>query len=313
MSKFQHWYSAAHRFMREHFLLFLVLFLVGWWVLDNGTSVHYTMEQSNSAFRGEYGADSMAPQAKMVARDEGMNIVSPAYADFDPEATERKIIKNGSLELEVEDTQNAKKEAEDQIQDLGGSITHSNSWEIRPNILAYNMTLRVPSEKFEEAIEKLSFLGIKKSESFSTSDITAQYRDTENRLKNLESRRERLRELMERETTNLADVLQIDKELSNVQTQIENLQQTLRRHDANVAYSVLQLTLRPEPQIGDVQNPHWSAQKTWRQAMNELIQDAQKLADKFIFLIAYIPIWVPLLIIFWWLKKKFWNKKKTAK
>jgi len=246
----------------------------------------------------------------MSARGMGGGGIMPMMDGYIPNAKDRKIIKNGSLSVEVADTEEAREEAEAQIKTLDGEITNMNSWEVRPGVLSYNFTVRVPSNKLEEAMEKLTFLGIKKSENISSNDITAQYSDTENQLENLKARRTRLRELMEKETDDLGDVLKVDRELSNVQLQIENLERMQSRRDVNVSYSTLNLSLLPEAQIGDIADPHWTVKKSWRMAINDLIQSSHGLANKLIMIVAYIPIWVPLFIILWVIKIKVINKKK---
>ncbi len=252
-----------------------------------------------------------APKMMMAGRGGG-GYFAETNNGYIPNAENRKIIKNGSISVEVADTEKAREEAEAQIAELDGEITNMNSWEVRPGVLSYNFTVRIPSDKLDEAMEKLAFLGVKKSENISTNDITAAYSDTENQLENLKARRDRLRELMDRETKDLGDVLSVDRELSNVQMQIENLERMQTRRDVNVSHSTLNLSLMPETQIGDVADPHWTFTKSWRMAINDLIQSSHGLADKLIKVIAYIPIWVPALIILWVLKVKVINKKKKT-
>lgn len=319
MEKFKQAYVWANSFVRNNLFLFIVVIFGGWFLLQSGSigvtqrSLDYGYDSRNESVAMDIGSAMTTPRSvnMKMANFASNGIIEPpmAYADFDPTATERKIIKNANLEIEVEDTEKAKMDAEAETKNKGGSVTNMNSWEVRPGMLAYNLTVRIPAEKFENTIEALTFLGTKKSESFSTNDITAQYQDTSNRLKNLEARRERLREMMDRQTDKLADVLQIDQELSRVQIDIENLQSTLRRNDTDVAYSTLQLTLRPEPQIGDIENPYWSFSKSWKTSFNNLIQDSQGLADKLITLLVYIPIWVPIFLILWWIKRKITSQR----
>ncbi len=257
---------------------------------------------------------SRAPQMTSMAKasyGRGRGIMSPPMSDeFDPGADERKIIRNANLTVEVKDTENARTQTENILKSLEGAITHLNSWETRPGILSYNMTLRVPAEKLDDAIRQLVELGIKKSESYSTQDITAAYLDTENQIINLESRRDRLREMMNRKTENLRDVLEIDRELSNVQNQLDRLQRTQKGRDTNVDYSTLQLNLQPEPQIGDFTTPEWSTERSWRNAANDLIRDLQEIVDQGIRILVFFPIWGSILLIGWLIyrgKKKFFD------
>ena len=242
----------------------------------------------------------MARSIEMSGRVAKMIMPEPVFADdFAPEETERKIIRNASLQVEVSDTETAQELVGNKVQELNGRITNLNSYEVRQGVLSYNFTVRVPSDMLNKAMEEFTKMGVKKSESINEQDITAQYTDTESRLKNLEVRRDRLRELMDRETDNLADVLQIDRELSNVQQQIENYERTLKRHDTNVAFSILNLSLQPEPQIGDFQTPEWTVKKSWKQSVNDLIISLQEILDNGIQLLVFAPIWIPILLVLW--------------
>jgi hypothetical protein len=305
-------WSNFNEFFHKHLLLIIIIVLAGWWVLDTDDIRHFQSYGGN-VMMDEAMDMEMAYAPKMMSA-RGGGIMPPMMDGYIPNAENRKIVKNGSISVEVADTEEARNDAEAQIKELGGAITNMNSWEVRSGVLSYNFTVRIPSDKLEEAMEKLAFLGVKKSESISTNDITAQYADTKNQLKNLEARRDRLRELMDRDTKNLGDVLSVDRELSSVQMQIENLERMQARRDVNVSYSTLNLTLMPEAQIGDIADPHWTFTKSWRMAINDLIQSSHGIADKLIKVIAYIPIWVPILIVLWILKIKVIDqKKKTTK
>lgn len=235
-------------------------------------------------------------------------LMPPVHAEgFDPDQAEKKMVKNGSLTIEVEDPEKSKKEVEIEIEKLEGSITNLNSWENRPGVLSYNMTIRVPAEGLAKAVEVISFLGTKKSENFSVQDITASYSDTANQITNLEVRRDRLRILMKTETEVLKDILEVDRELSNVQRQIENLERTQKRRDVNVAYSTLRVTIQPEPEIGDVNNPHWSVDRSWKQSVNDLINASQGIFDKAIKLLIFAPIWLPILLVLIFIRRRFFN------
>lgn len=307
-------WSVLNAFVHKNILLIIIIACAGWWVFGDNDKIPFSSNFGGAVMEESVAMD-MAYAPKMMASTRGVGgggYFAESNNGYIPNAEDRKIVKNGSLSVEVADTEKARNEAEMQIAALDGEITNMNSWEVRPGVLSYNFTVRIPSDNLEEAMEKLAFLGVKKSESISTNDITAQYSDTENQLKNLISRRDRLRELMDRKTENLGDVLSVDRELSSVQNQIENLERMQSRRDVNVSHSTLNLSLMPETQIGDVADPHWTFSKSWRMAINDLIQSAHGIADKLIKIVAYIPIWVPALIVLWILKVKFIDKKKPT-
>ncbi len=307
-------FTATSLFLKENFWRVLVILVFGMWFFDSNTSNLY-LSSNNIRMQKSVRTESMMVMDSASSFRGGM-IPSAMANDFDPNATERKIVKNASLTLEVSDTDESKKAAESAIKKFGGAVTNLNSWETRPGVLAYNLTVRIPSEKLEVAIENLTELGTKKGENFSTTDITAQYFDTENRLKNLISRRDRVRELMERETDSLKDVLEIYRELAKVQNEIENLERTQNRRDTDVSFSTLRLTINPEPQIGDFQNSEWSVGKSWKVAVNDFINTSRSLVDKVIQIFVYAPIWIPILLILFFVRKRFCNicnKGKSCK
>lgn len=306
-------------FFQRHFYLTLGL-VVGIWWLSSGTSdypIHYKEFQTASydymevAEESMMASDSVASPRMMKSMTRGVGgggFIPEANADFAPEQTDRKLVKNASLTIEVQDTEYTKIAVEKKIQEIGGFVTNLNSWETRPGVLSYTFTLRIPVEKLDTTLAQMTELGSKKSENFSVTDITAQYTDNEARIKNLEIRRDRLRTMMDRKTENLNDVLQIDRELSSVQNQIENLERTQRRNDNNVSYSTLNLTLQPEPQIGDIDNPEWTPTRSWKRAVNKLITSFHHIADRVIMAVVYAPIWIPIVLVLWFIKRRFFRK-----
>lgn len=305
--------------LRAHFLMLVLVGGIGYWIIGDDDMGHpmYKSISENRIFSDSIEMESMDMAPRMskstsFSGNRGGGIMPVANADFAPGETDRKIIKNASLDLEVENTEETKVLIEKEVENLEGFVTNLNSWEVRPQNLAYNFTVRVPVEKLDTLLSNLSKLGIKKSESFSTNDITAQYADTKNQLKNLELRRERLRELLKFKTESLADVLQVDREINNVQNQIERLEATQQKRDNDVAYSTLRLTINPEVQIGDAANPNWSMGKSWKTSINELISAAQSIANKAIKLIVFAPIWGPVLVAGILIRRRVSKKGKKA-
>lgn len=313
--------KSVNQFFKDYAFVLIVVIGVGFYfTADKGfgpqrlsdgltQSLSYrAMDQAESLELSSNG--SVLSRAKMAVSDS----IRPPQANaqgFDPSnLDDRKIVKNGSLQLEVEDTEESLGIVEAEIAEQDAFVTHQNSWEVRRGTLAYNLTIRVPAENLEILSENLEQLGLKKSENYSTSDITAQYRDTDNRIQNLETRRDRLRALMERETENISDVLEIDRELTRVQDEIESLGNTQIRRDTDVAYSTLQLTLNPQAQIGDFSSPDWNLETSWKTAVNDFIHDAREVVDKLIRIFVYTPIWLPALLILWGIKRLLFGPKK---
>lgn len=309
------------RFAVRNLVLMIGMVLLGVWAFPQ----NFNPQPYFSSFNGNNNradisidyAEDAAPMAMMAKRSvgRGAGISMPSNEAFaDVSAEDRKVIKNASLNIEADDTDIAKDLVEEKVAELNGVVTQMNSYEVRSGVLAYNMTLRIPSGDLNIALENIASLGIKKSENLSSSDITAQYQDTANQISNLEIRRERLRELMKFKTDSLNDVLQIDRELSNVQNQIENMERSQKRRDTDVDFSTIRLSIQPKTQIGDFSTPaEWNMEKTWKDSVNDLIASLQKITAQAIRIAVYAPIWIPVLLILWLIQRSIRRRTEQPK
>jgi tetratricopeptide (TPR) repeat protein len=129
------------------------------------------------------------------------------------QASQRMILKDGSLDLAVDDPAKVMPEAEAVAKQFGGYISSSE--------MGY-AALLVKAEHLEEAMEALKKLGKVKGHSIRTRDATQAYQDYQIRLENAEKARGRYQELLEKATT-VAEILPIEKELQRVTEEIERL------------------------------------------------------------------------------------------
>lgn len=116
-------------------------------------------------------------------------------------------------------------------------------------------TIRIPAGKFAETMNSLSVLGNVPHSYTYTENVTSQYYDTAARLKTYKAQEERLTELLDKAET-VADVIEIENELSEVRYRIESLQTTLNGWDRRVSYSTINLEIievseyTPEEKVG---------------------------------------------------------------
>jgi len=315
MKKF---FKVVFRFLRDYSFGLFIVGLILWYIFGSKFGPHLARQEIFRNFSSGYSVDkslNYQETAPMMAQSRSFSKSMPKMISNDGfsgeiEMSERKQIRNGSLTLEVENTEDARVLVENEVTKLEGLISALNSWNIRGAGLAYNMTIRVPAKSLETLMKNLTQIGLKKAENFSVTDITAPYEDSENKLKNLRARRDRLRKMMEEKTEDLENILQIDRELANVQTQIENLVSVQNRRDTNIAYANLNLTLQPAPKVKEFQSDEWDITRTWKNAINDFIKDARIVVDKLVRLAVYTPIWLPALFIIWSMKILLFGKRK---
>src|SRR5262249_36921548 len=102
----------------------------------------------------------------------------------------------------------------------------------RPNETRRGLwTLRVPVANFQPFLDAVTKLGELRRQTLDSNDVTDPYFDTQAETTNLEAREKALRKLYEEKIagTKLADLIEVDRELSNVRGQINLRKGQLQR------------------------------------------------------------------------------------
>jgi hypothetical protein len=122
--------------------------------------------------------------------------------------------------------------------DLGGYLALRGDREV---------TVRVPRERFDEALRRIEAVGDVLHRSVAAEDVTDQFVDLELRLKNAQAVRARLEKLLE--TASVKDAVEIHKELTKITEEVERLSGKLKLLRDRIAFSTITVTFeRTEPQ-----------------------------------------------------------------
>lgn len=103
-------------------------------------------------------------------------------------------------------------------------------------------SVRIPAVKFDEAMEAVGKLGVVKSKGSSVQDVSEQFYDLQGRLENRRLLRSKLKSYMEK-TSNIADLLKIETELNNVQSEIESMEGRFKRLSGQIEYSTISVNV----------------------------------------------------------------------
>jgi hypothetical protein len=208
----------------------------------------------------EEAAVSREPEAVMV--EEAMEM-EEEYAEEEkiagdaetqygeiPVAGDRKVIKTAYIELEVEvgKFEDTLFELINLAEQNGGFISNSRSYsDAEGNLTSGSVTIRIPSNKYSSIINKIKEMGTVKSTSSGGQDITQEYTDLESRLRNYQAQEEVLLDLM-KQSKKVSDSLEVQRELSNVQEQIEVIKGRMNYLDDMVSFSTIEVYFyEPEP------------------------------------------------------------------
>jgi outer membrane translocation and assembly module TamA len=185
----------------------------------------------------------------LVSGCAGMETAAPAYRSAVPVpgamafhqdngGQDRMIIKRVSIDINADDVKKASGLAEKAAIDAGGMVQEESS-----NDGENYIVLKVPAEKLDEVLQKISFSGDEQSRRVSKEDVTAQVADNEAVLKTRLALRDRLRQLLG-QTKDVKDVIAVESELARVQGEIDSMEAVLKTLKGQVDMSEITVNIR---------------------------------------------------------------------
>jgi len=219
-------------------------------------------------------------------------------SEITDELTEdRKIVKTGSMTLEVEDIAETMDEVAEIADELNGYVVSSYKHEYERGISG-RITIRVPFEKFEEALARLRQLATAVPyETTKAEDVTEEYVDLEAQLHNLQATEAQYLALLEK-AENVEEMLKVQKELSNVRGEIEQIEGRMQYLEQTSETSLIEVTLQETKGLAEP----WSASAAFQSAVRGLTTFGRGLATVLIWLGIFCWAWVPPLVI--WLRRR---------
>lgn len=154
-----------------------------------------------------------------------------------PSAAGPLLIYKATLHMAVFETKKSLDEVEKLAKDVGGYLVRREDQSI---------TVRVPSKKFDGAVDRISKLGDMLHRNVSVDDVTEQFHDMQIRLRNLEVVRNRLEELLKK-AANVTEAITVERELERVTTEIERLKGRLKLLSELIMFSTITVNFQPRP------------------------------------------------------------------
>jgi len=157
-------------------------------------------------------------------------------------ATERMIVRTGDMSLVVADVMTAIERIINLAEGYEGYVVSSNSWREGDRLVGA-IAIRVPAERFDDAIRALRELAVEvNSESTSSQDVTEEYIDLSARLHNLEASEKQLLELM-KQAGKVEEILEVQRELSKTRGEIEQTKGRMQYLEQTSSTSLINVRL----------------------------------------------------------------------
>ncbi len=176
-----------------------------------------------------------------------------------------------------------------------------------------SVTLRIPSQNFNAALNRISSLGDVISTTTSSRDVTEEYVDLQARIKNLENVLEQYRNIL-KNASKTSDILDIQSRIDNIQEQIERLKAHVAQTEKQASFALITVHLTEPLVIKTDEKPIDKPEKdTLEKAVTDVINMAASIAQAearglLTLTVGLLPIY-PILAVGYFMYRKFVAKK----
>lgn len=202
------------------------------------------------------GGGERAADMKTISLERTEDPAPSTQQDPNAAPVERKIIRNATLSLEVEQPAKAAQRVASIAEARGGyvvtsdSVKHASTNGSAPYEVV-TVELRVPAAQFDATLADIRAAGGSvTAQKVTGKDVTEEYIDLEARLRTQRALEAQLLEIMKR-AQQVEDAISVQKELTNVRTEIERVEGRRRFLENQSSLSTISVTLQPPaPLIG---------------------------------------------------------------
>lgn len=240
---------------------------------------------------GSGGADAAkrAPASPNVLSE--MSSASPAEGGATPAAVPalpRKIIYTGSVALRTDDLDAAEKKLDAMVKQFNGYLGSASRSGTKGSQRSGSWTIRIPSTGYGSFVKAISTIGELESSSQEAQDVSEEFYDVQARLKTKKVEEARLVELLQKATGKLTEVLQVEKELSRIREEIEQIEGRLRFLTNQTDLSTITVTINEVKQFRPAGPPSLSndISRTFTESISQLGDAARGLL---LIIIAVLP------------------------
>jgi uncharacterized protein DUF4349 len=246
--------------------------------------------------QGRTGSEAGAPAASAAPALPGGQRTGTDGGDPAAPLDDARIVRTGSMSVQVQDVVGAVTAAGTAIDGLGGYVGASRQ-AIEDEHPIAQISYRIPTDRWDDALIRFRSLGTVIDEQTDSVEVTGQLVDLAARIANLRASERALQQIAST-TTRVTDVLEVQSRLFQVRGEIEQLSAQQAHLEDQASYGTLTVTYGLEVVAITEAAKGWSAGEEVDQATASLVDILQGLGTAGIwFAIVWLPILVVLVIL----------------
>lgn len=219
----------------------------------------------------------------------------------------KKIIKTGTLNVEVKDYAKFNQVVHSSASRFGGYIADELQSETEYKI-ENTIVIKVPVDQFQSAVDFLTSGDGKINEKkISSEDVTTQYVDTRSRLEAKKQVRLRYLDLL-KQAKNMEEILQVQSEINGIQEEIESASGRINYLSSASAMSTIHLTYY---QVINASAEETKTVSFWEKSKYAFLSGWDGLVEVMIGLLNIWPLAIIFAVAVWAVKRSVFKKLKS--
>ena len=211
----------------------------------------------------------------------------------------QKLVRKLWLNAETDDLDTLLQQVDEKIAQLGGyaqnrNVYHGSGKSFRTRTAS--LTIRIPVAQLDQFVSHVTELSNITSSNETADDITLTYVATQSRVTALQTEHDRLLELLAK-AENMSDLLQIEKRLTEVRAELEEVTSKLKLYDNMVDYGTIYLELSEVKEYTDVTEPETVWQRIGKGFMKSLAGLGKFFTELFVFIIVGLPYFAVIAVV----------------
>ncbi len=225
------------------------------------------------------------------------------------QASEQKIIKEGSMEIEVSQLDTAKTQVDNLLKKSNGYYSHENyrKYEFSTE---YSLGIRIPADSLEIFVSKIEGLGYNvTSKDIHARDVTEHYIDLETRLNNKKNYLAQYNELLKKAKT-ITEISDIEDKIRVIEEEVESTTNQLEYLQGQIDYSSLEMSITKRTRYYDADGNLINKDSVWKRIADSVKTSIHIFVEFIYFLIKIWPFIAIAAIVYARIHKRRKRDKK---
>lgn len=302
--------SRIINWVKQNKLTSLLVLILAYLLLKNNLSLlqsrqsYYSPAKTMLSETGGESLSNLRSQSDIYLKSEA----APA-----PEVKDRMVAKESTMSLLVKSVVSSQKLINDKVKQAEGYMVTSYVSHPEENEAASGyISVRVPQTRLDEILEYFRRLAVRVvSENLSGQDVTDEYVDIDARLATLLKTKLKFEEILNK-TDKVTEILEVQRELVNLQSQIDSLkgQQNYLEKSAQMSKVTVYLST-DELALPYAPAEVWRPSVIFKRAVRSLVGSLRKIGTALIWIGVYSIVWLPIVLMYIVLKRRSGKTKSS--